>query len=88
MEIEFIQYSSIAEVQIKSGSATINEDVSKYIGGAWIVPIATVERFITIANEMSRFNREDDVEFVKKIYDTFLNDSERERFLDLCINKK
>jgi hypothetical protein len=88
MEIEFVQYSSIAEVHIKSGSATINEDVSKYIGGTWIVPSATVERFITIANEMSRFNREDDVDFVKKIYDTFLNDSERERFLDLCINKK
>jgi hypothetical protein len=46
-----------------------------------------MEMLITIANELSRFNDNSDVKFVKMIYDRFLTDYEQADFMEL-INEK
>jgi hypothetical protein len=77
MELNLRAYgTTIAEVVIKSQSTTIIEDVCECNKGNWEIPDITIEKFITIANEMSRHNEQSDLDFVKKIADSFLSSSE------------
>jgi hypothetical protein len=82
MEIELRTRSLIAELTIKSGNAKIEEDLAVVSKGKAHIPDADIEKFITIARDMNWFNGKSDVDFVKMVYEAFLNDSEREKFLD------
>lgn len=73
---------SFVELQIESGNTRITEDLAIIKNGKWVVPENEIEQFITIANECSRFNGTSDVNFVKKIFEAFLNDAERSEFLE------
>lgn len=73
--------NSFIEVIIVNGSTILTVDVSNYKEGKGHVPEDIIENFITIANELSRFNRTSDVDFVYKIYEAFLSSgSERDEF--------
>lgn len=88
MEFKLRTSASFAELIINTGDTKTTSDVSIYSSTrGFIIPDETIEQFITTANEMSRFNQVDDVDFVKKIYDAFLNGSEKKIFLEL-INKQ
>ena len=67
-----------ADVIIKSDNTRIEESVS--VG---IETEEMIDNLITVSNELSRFNNISDVDFVKRIYDNFLNDGEKEQFLEL-----
>ena len=77
--------NSIFEIEIESGNAFIKDDISirNVKKKTYEVDNNVYESFITAAAEMSRFNNKTDVEFVKDIFDNFLNDHEREEFLEL-----
>lgn len=84
MEIKLNTRYTLAEMVIESGNTKIREDVSEMSkGGGYIIPDKNIENLITIAFEMSRFNRVSDVSFLKKLYDNFLSDSERDEFMEL-----
>jgi hypothetical protein len=85
MEIELKTSSLIAELTIKSGNAQIQEDLATIIGngGGAQIPNFNIEQFITIAREMNSFNGKSDIDFVRMVYEAFLNDYERECFLSL-----
>lgn len=74
MEIKIRKYGlDYAEATFKIGNTTIKEDVE----------LKDAEEFITAANEINRAKSISDVEFVKNIYDCFLNDEEKQQFLEL-----
>jgi hypothetical protein len=76
---------SFVELRIDTHNVTITEDLtvtSIYENKKVVVPDATIEQFITVANDCSRFNGISDLDFVKNIYEAFLNDYEREQFLE------
>jgi len=75
------------ELQVKSENTTLTEDLAVRKKEGWKVPDLEIEQFISIANECSRFNGTSDVDFVKNIFDNFLNDSEKERFIELALSK-
>jgi hypothetical protein len=83
MEIELKTRSLIAELAIKSGNAKIEEDIAIVKNGSGYIPDEDIETFITIARDMNCFNGKSDIEFVKMVYEAFLNDSEREHFLNI-----
>lgn len=84
MEIKLNTRYTLAEMVIESGNTKIREDVSEMSkGGGYIIPDKNIENLITIAFEMSLFNGVSDVSFVKKLYDNFLSDSERDEFMEL-----
>jgi hypothetical protein len=78
---------SYVELRIESSNMTFTEDLTLCTVSGWIVPDNTVENFITAARDCNLFNGKSDVDFVKRIYDAFLNDYEREQFLELIKNK-
>lgn len=83
MEIKTkVKEGSFVELQIESGNTKITEDLATLKNGKWVVPENEIEQFITIANDCIRFNGTSDVEFVKKIFEAFLNDAERSEFLE------
>lgn len=73
-----------AELTIESDSTKITTDIAAYHGllKRWVIDENIIDQFITIANDCSRFNRKSDVDFVKKIYDSLLNDAEKQEFLN------
>jgi hypothetical protein len=54
--------------------------IERLSGNEYYVDINTIETFITVARDMNFFNKKSDVDFIKMIYDTFLNDAERQAF--------
>jgi hypothetical protein len=78
---------SYIELRIEKRNMTITEDLTICTDKGWVVPDNTIENFITIARDCNLFNGESDVDFVKSIYDAFLNDYEREEFLELIKTK-
>jgi len=73
-----------AELIIETGGAVIRKDLSNYNRDAkkWTVDSSTIEQFITVANELSRFNQQGDIEFVKNIIEAFLTEGEKEELFD------
>ena len=72
-----------AELTINIGNAKIIEDLAKYTTKeGWGVEESIIENFITIANDLSRFNNTSDVEFAKKILQSCLNSSDRDEILE------
>ncbi len=83
MDFKLRTKDTIAELTIETGNAKFIEDLSNYNREkGWFIDEKTIEQFITLANECSRFNKTSDVEFVKSIYDAFLSDSEKSDFLE------
>jgi len=78
---------SYIELRIEKHNMTITEDLTICTDKGWVVPDNIIENFITIARDCNLFNGESDVDFVKSIYDAFLNDYEREQFLELIKTK-
>lgn len=76
-----IKEGSFFELKIESGNTIIIEDLSTLKNSQWIIPEDKIEQLITIAHDCSRFNRTSDVDFVMKIFETFLNNAERAEFL-------
>lgn len=87
MEIKLKTRSLVAELIIETGSAKIEEDVAGFKNGEPHISNDFIENLIDIAREMNRFNKKSDVDFVKMIYDAFLNDSERAQFLSDVTDK-
>lgn len=54
----------------------------------WHIPDSTISQFLKMAHQCSRFNKVTDVEFVKKIYDLYLEDREQTQFVETLIDKK
>ena len=77
-----VKTDSFAELRIETHNVTITEDLTVHENKKWLVPDDTIESFINIARDCNSFNGSNDVEFVKKIYEAFLNDYEREQFLE------
>lgn len=84
MDFKLRTKDTFAELTIETGNAKFVEDLASYNREkkGWFVDDDTIEKFISLANELSRFNCQSDVDFVKKIYDAFLNDAERAEFLE------
>lgn len=86
MELTTRTYNnSIFEVVIENGNTIIKDDLSirNVEKKVYEVDSEIYESFITVANEIARFNNKTDVQFVKDIFNNFLNDYEREEFLEL-----
>jgi hypothetical protein len=83
MELSLRMKENFAELTISTGNAKITEDVSNYdtTFKRWVVDENFIETLLTIANDLSRFNHVDDVDFVKKVIE-FLNESERNELLE------
>ena len=76
----------IAELTVESEHTKVTEDVlcrSKERG--YYIEDSEIEKLITVAFEMARFNRQSDVDTLKKIFDAFLNDGERQQFIESVI---
>lgn len=83
MDINFRAGSAIGILTVESLHTVVEEDVLRLSGNIWCVPEEQIQEFITAANEMSRFNGESDVKFVKKIIDAFLSDYEKEELISI-----
>lgn len=83
MKIQLIQHLNYADLQIEANNVKITGDLTIYKDGKYIIPNETIEQFITIANDCNRFNGTSDLDFVKSIYEAFLNDGERAEFLEI-----
>lgn len=81
-----VKTDSFAELRIETHNVTITDDLTVYENNKWGVPDDTIESFINIARDCNTFNGSTDVEFVKKIYEAFLSDYEREQFLEAIKN--
>lgn len=90
MELNLRTYSTLAELTIKSGSVKLTEDMAIFDRNVrdWRIPESDIEQFITVANDMSRFNHVSDVDFCKKICDAFLNDTEMKELVELLTEKQ
>lgn len=88
MEIKLNVRHALAELEITEGSAKITEDIASYSrkDGGYFIPESLIETFLTIGFEMSRYNKRSDVDTMKKLFDAFLNDSERKEFIELITN--
>lgn len=75
------------EVIINSQNTSIIEDLSIYKDGKFTITNNDIEMFITVANDCSRFNGIKDIDFVKKIFDVFLSDNEKESFIELILEQ-
>lgn len=83
MNLKLRTKGTIAELIIETGNSKIVEDLVSYNKEkGWHINDETIEQFITLANDSSRFNSVSDVDFVKKIFDAFLSDGEKEEFLN------
>lgn len=74
---------SFIEIIVENNNCLITEDLSVMSNDKRNVSSKDIEQFITVANDCSRFNGDSDVVFVKKIFDAFLSDHEKEQFLEL-----
>lgn len=82
-----IKEGVFVELQVKSGNTTLTEDLAISKNEGWKVPNEDIEQFLNIAYECNRFNGISDVDFVKNVFDLFLIDSEKERFIELALSK-
>lgn len=75
---------SIIELTVEGDNFTIQEDVSNYESKEkkYKVDETLIEGLITAARELSLFNGESDVDFVKKIADSFLTLGERQELIE------
>lgn len=80
MKIQLNTRYSIAELEVTSGNTTITEDVA--VGYSDYISSEYIENLVSVANDMSRFNKVSDVDFVKNIINAFLNDSERVELIE------
>lgn len=87
MEIQLTKSNLIFEVVIRSGNATIQEDLAKIGENDAYVPNEEINKFIDVARDMNFFNGKSDVDFLKMIYDGYLTQSEQEEFRDLINNQ-
>jgi hypothetical protein len=78
-----VKDGQFVELNIESSSTKITEDLSVLKNGTWSVPNQDIEQLITAANDCSRFNGIGDVQFVKTIFDSFLSDHEKSKFIEL-----
>lgn len=87
MNIKLNTRPLVAEIVIESGNTKIVEDLATASrGSSCCIPDSEIENFLTIANEMSRYNNYSDVQFAKLVVDSFLNDSERKQLIELLSN--
>lgn len=84
MQLKLRTKDTFAKLTIESGSVKVTEELAIYNGhgNKWIVSESQIEEFITIANDLSRFNKVSDVDFCLNIVSAFLNDGEREEFME------
>lgn len=84
MDFKLRTKSKLAVLTIKTGNAEFVEDLASYNREKerWFVDEDIIEKFISLANDLNRFNGTSDVEFVKNIYEAFLSDNERKEFLE------
>ena len=83
MEIEFITWGLVADLKVKSGNAVIKEDIAEVKNGVGFIHDDVIEKFLTIARDMHIYSGGSDVEFVKMVYDAFLNTHDRSEFLEI-----
>lgn len=88
MEFELRTKQTFAELKIETGNATFKEDLAEYDSKrkGWFVDDSTIEKFITLTFELSRFNCVNDVELVKKIAENFLNSTEQSELIEHLTN--
>ena len=74
----------ICELTITSGNTTIMEDVATE---RMRVPKYEIEKLIKAAIELSRFNKDSDLDFITDIIDTWANDTERSHIIEYLSNQ-
>ena len=84
MEISVRIYSSLAEVTFECDNVKVTEDVAIHHKA----PEPLIEELITAARDLSMFNDVSGVEFVKKICDTFLQNTEIEQLVEELTSTK
>ena len=90
MNLNLRTKETFAELTINVGSVANVKEITtyNYENKKWEIEDDLISNFITIANELSRFNHVSDVDFVKKIIESFLCDSEREELIEFLTNNK
>ena len=79
MKLSLRTIGNIAKLTIQDGTCTLQTDIAEpYENRRWAIDENLIQQFITVANDMSRFNNVKDLDFVKGIIGAFLNDSELE----------
>lgn len=83
MEIFFNSRKGVRfDLTIKTeGGTTTEVDITNPSNGVYIIDESLRQNFITIANEMSRFNGISDVDFAKEIIENFLTDTEKQELI-------
>lgn len=81
MKITFEGRANIGYLTASTISATIKEDIVTNSG----VPEEEIEQLITVAFEMTRYNKESDVDAVIRIVGAFLNETEVQQLIDHLI---
>ena len=84
MELHLRTYCSLCELTVESDNTTIVEDIT-FLNPktkCYEADPDIIEDLITIAFEISRFNKRSDLDMVKEIFESFLNTSEQEEFLE------
>ena len=73
---------TIAELTIQDQGMVITSDLAYFDSKIdnWVVEEEIVEQLITCARDLKLFNCGSDIEFVKKIYQNFLDDYEKQQF--------
>ena len=89
MELSLRTNGTLAELTVKTNNTEITESIIDYSKEkAFHIDESIEENLITIANDISRFNKQSDFSFVHKIVDVFLNDSEKEELFEYYGFKK
>lgn len=89
MEFSLRTKGILAELTVKSNNTEITESIVDYSESKMFhIDQSIEENLITIANDISRFNKQSDFSFVHKIVDAFLNDSEKEYLFEYYGFKK
>jgi hypothetical protein len=83
MEINIRSYESLAECTVSSGGAVIVEDIAYYnaTSKCYKAEESFIEGLITAANDLSRFNKITDIDFVHSILEAYVSDSEKEELI-------
>ena len=83
MELKLRTNGTLAELTAKANNDEITSDIVIYNDcKKYHVDESIIENLISVANDISRFNKSSDYSFVYKIVDAFLNDSEREELFE------
>ena len=89
MEIKVRTYESLCEVEIESENTKIVEDVTfRNRAREYEADEELIEQLITCAFDMNRFNGKSDVDLVKEIFECFLNNHEKECFIEELKSKE